>query len=42
MRVAIVLRLGAEMCQHFQCFCGALVDVRGSHALCANATLVCS
>ena len=32
-RVAVGLRLGAELCQPYRCICGASVDTRGSHAL---------
>jgi hypothetical protein len=32
-RVAVGLRLGAELCQPYQCICGASVDARGSRAL---------
>jgi len=32
-RVAVGLRLGSEICQPYQCVCGASVDTRGSHAL---------
>ena len=32
-RIAVGLRLGADICQPHTCFCGAHVDVRGSHAL---------
>jgi hypothetical protein len=33
LRVAVGLRLGAELCQPYRCICGASVDTRGSHAL---------
>ena len=32
-RVAVGFRLGSELCQPYQCICGASVDTRGSHAL---------
>ena len=32
-RVAVVLRLGAKLCEPHQCTCGALVDARGLHGL---------
>ena len=32
-RVAVGLRLGSEICQPYQCVCGASVDTRGAHAL---------
>jgi hypothetical protein len=32
-RVAVALRLGADVCEPHTCRCGAKVDVRGSHAL---------
>jgi hypothetical protein len=32
-RVAVGLRLGSDICQPHTCPCGAIVDVRGSHAL---------
>jgi len=33
LRVAVGLRLGAELCQPYRCTCGASVDSLGSHAL---------
>ena len=32
-RVAVGLRLGAQLCEPHQCSCGALVDARGLHGL---------
>ena len=32
-RVVVSLRLGLDICQPYTCFCGAAVDVKGSHAL---------
>ena len=32
-RVAVSLRLVVDICQTHICFCGAAVDVKGSHAL---------
>ena len=32
-RVTVSLRLGVDICQPHTCFCGAAVDVKGSHAL---------
>jgi hypothetical protein len=33
LRVAVGLRLGAELCQPYRCICNAAVDIGGSHAL---------
>ena len=32
-RIAVGLRLGTDICEAHTCYCGARVDVRGSHAL---------
>ena len=42
-RVAVSLCLGIDICQPHTCFCGATVDVKGSHALshtCSNGRII--
>jgi hypothetical protein len=37
-RIAVGLRLGVDICEPHLCVCGAMVDVRGSHALSCKRT----
>jgi hypothetical protein len=37
-RIAVGLRLGSDICHPHYCTCGAMVDVRGSHALSCKRT----